>query len=274
MGSGVVLAVIVAIWAVFLLPVFIRKHDPSGKLQEVEKFRETMGQLGSGLNIPQKPTSPKIEVKREIRTGHPDPQISLQVRRRRKVFLSIATTFPLFIVGIIFGLLPIGLILVPIAMFASYITWVRMTIRPRVANPIDENAPHQKYVRRSERNHRFAALAQLRKAAAEKLTEVEAELDTSKTTSWQTDSTITPAEISTPQSVLPSFVDSPAATAIPRVIDRENGSWGGNEMIEAAARQRREELAKLVASDIEEVVVITDSDDEDGTIELPRVIGA
>jgi hypothetical protein len=259
---------------VFLLPVFIRKHNPSGKLQEVEKFRETMDQLGSGLNIPQKAESTKIEVKREIRTGRPDPQISLQVRRRRKVFLSIATTFPLFVVGIIFGLFPIGLVAVPIAMFAGYVTWVRMTIRPRVAEPIDQNASHQKYVRRSERNHRFAALAQLRKAAAQKLTEVEAELDTSKTASWQTDTSIVSAEIATPQTVLPSFVDSPAATAVPRVLDRENGGWGGDEMIEAAARQRRELLAKLVASDVEDVVVVAEPIDEDGTTELPRVIGA
>jgi hypothetical protein len=272
-GSGVVLAAIVAIWAVFLLPVFIRKHDPSGKLQDVDKFREAMGQLGSGLHIPQKPTTPKVEVKREIRTGHPDPQISLQVRKRRKIFLSIITTFPLFIVGIIFGLLPIGIVIIPIGMFAGYVTWVRMTIRPRVADPIDENAPHQKYVKRSERNHRFAALAQLRKAATQKLTEVEAELDTSKTASWQTEVPVVSAEIATPQTVLPSFVDSPAATAVPRVLDRENGNWDGDAMIEAAARQRREELAKLVSSDIEEVVVV-DSSDEDGTTELPRVIGA
>jgi hypothetical protein len=56
-------------------------------------------------------------------------------------------------------------------------------------------------------------------------------------------------------------------------LDRENGNWDGDAMIEAAARQRREELAKLVSSDIEEVVVV-DSSDEDGTTELPRVIGA
>ena len=232
-----------------------------------------MGQLGSGLHIPQKPTTPKVEVKREIRTGHPDPQISLQVRKRRKIFLSIITTFPLFIVGIIFGLLPIGIVIIPIGMFAGYVTWVRMTIRPRVADPIDENAPHQKQVKRSERNHRFAAHAQLRKAATQKLTEVEAELDTSKTASWQTEVPVVSAEIATPQTVLPSFVDSPAATAVPRVLDRENGNWDGDAMIEAAARQRREELAKLVSSDIEEVVVV-DSSDEDGTTELPRVIGA
>ncbi len=273
MGSGVVLAVIVGIWAAFLLPVFLRKHDPSGKLQDVDKFREAMGQLGSGLDIPQQPKHPRIEVKREIRSGHPDPQISLKVRQRRKVFLSIATSLPLFIAGIILGLLPAISAIVPFVMFSGYITWVRMTIKPRVADAIDENAPHQKYVRRSERNHRFAALAQLRKAAAQRLTEVEAELDTSKTTSWQAQAPVVGGEFETPQTVLPSFVDSPTATQVPRVLDRENGNWNADAMIEAAARQRREELAKLVAGDVDEVVIHR-FEDEDGTTELPRVIGA
>jgi hypothetical protein len=272
-GSGVVLAVIVGIWAAFLLPIFLRKHDPSGKLQDVDKFREAMGQLGSDLNIPQQPKDPRIEVKREIRSGHPDPQISLKVRQRRKAFLAIVTSTPLFIVGIIFGILPAFVAVIPVLMFAAYITWVRMTIKPRVAQAIDENAPHQKYVRRSERNHRFAALAQLRKSASKRLTEVEAELDTSKTTSWQAQAPVVGGEFETPRTVLPSFVDSPAATSVPRVIDRENGGWDADAMIQAANRQRREELAKLVSGDVEEVV-IQQIDDEDGTTELPRVIGA
>lgn len=273
MGSGVVLAVIVGIWAVFLLPVFLRKHDPSGKLQDVEKFREAMGQLGSGLEIPQQPKLPRVESKREVRSGHPDPQISLEVRKRRKVFLAIATTFPLFIVGIIFSLLPVAILIIPIAMFAGYVTWVRLTITPRVAEAIDANAPHQKYVRRSERNHRFAALAQLRKSATQRLTEVEPELDTSKTTSWQSQTQVVGGEFETPQTILPIFTESTAATAVPRVIDRENGNWDADAMIQAANRQRREELAKLVAEEVEEIRIIQ-IDDEDGTSEIPKVIGA
>ncbi|MCX6403527.1 MAG: hypothetical protein NT032_06415 [Actinobacteria bacterium] len=273
MGSGVVLAVIVGIWAIFLLPVLLRKHDATGKLQDVDKFREAMGQLGSTLNIPQQPKNPKIEVKREIRAGHPDPQISLQVRKRRKVFLAITTSIPIFIFGIVFGYLSIFFAVVPVAMFVGYLTWVRMTIKPRVAEVIDENAPHQKYVHRRDRNHRFAALAQLRKAAAKRLTEVEAELDTSKTSSWQTARPLLGAEFETPKTVLPSFVDSPAATEVPRVLDRESGGWNADAMIQAAARQRREELAKLVADDVDEVI-FSPVEDEDGTNELPRVIGA
>ncbi len=148
-----------------------------------------------------------------------------------------------------------------------------MTIKPRVAQVIDANAPHQKYVRRSERNHRFALLAQLRKSAAERLTEVEPELDTSKTTSWQSESPVVGGEFETPETILPTFTKAPAATSVPRVIDRENGTWNADAMIEAAARQRREELAKLVASDFEDVVVV-EINDEDGTTELPKVIGA
>ncbi len=273
MGSGVVLALIVGIWAVFLLPTFVRKHDPSGKLQDVEKFREAMGQLGSGLNIPQQPKHPRIEAKREVRSGHADPQTKMQIRKRRKVFLSIVTTFPLFVVGIIFSLLPAIMLVIPVAMFASYVAWVRITINPRVADAIDENAPHQKYVRRSERNHRFAALAQLRKAAAERLTEVQAELDTSKTTAWQTEASVVGGEFETPETIFPTFTQSPAATEVPRVIDREHGNWNADAMISAANRQRREELAKLVAEEAEEIRIVV-IDDEDGTTELPKVIGA
>lgn len=273
MGSGVVLAIIAGIWAVFLLPMFLRKHDPSGKLQDVEKFRDAMGHLGSGLNIPQQPKHPRIESKREIRVGQPDPQIKLQVKKRRKIFLAINLTSLIFIVTTILGIMPIASMAIPFLLFASFIAWVRLTLKPRVVDAIDENAPYQKYVRRSERHHRFAALAQLRKAATLRLTEVEAEIDTAKTTSWQPSPAMSGGEIETPQSVLPSFVGSPAATEVPRVIDRENGNWDADAMLQAAARQRREELAKLVADENIDTVITTSQDDE-GTTELPRVIGA
>lgn len=273
MGSSVVLAIIAGVWAVFLLPTFLRKHDPSGKLQEVEKFRDAMGQLGSGLHIPQQPKQPRVEAKREIRVGKPDPQVRQKVKKRRKIFLAISVTSMIFLVTTILGIMPIASMLIPVVLFASFVTWVRLTIKPRVVEPIDENAPHQKYVRRSERNHRFAALAQLRKAATLRLTEVEAEVDTSKTSSWQPSPVFSGAEIETPQTVLPSFVNAPAATEVPRVIDRENGNWDADAMLQAAARQRREELAKLVSDEnLETTSPVTD--DDDGTTELPRVIGA
>lgn len=271
MGSGIVLAVIVCVWAVFLLPTFLRKHDPTGKLQDVEEFREAMGQL-SNLEIPQQPIKPKVEVKREIRAGHADPKVATQVRKRRKIFLAAVSTFPLVLVGIIFSILPIFAILIPIASFAGYVVWVRLTIKPRVAEAIDENAPSQKYVRRSERNHRFAALAQLRKSAANKLTEQEVEIDTSKTSSWQSAQAVS-AEIETPETVLPTYVDAPAATSVPRVLDRENGAWDGTAMVQAANQQRRQELAKLVAEQVQEVEIKIISDDID-TTEIPKVIGA
>jgi hypothetical protein len=270
-GSGIVLAIIVCVWAVFLLPTFLRKHDPSGKLQDVEEFREAMGQL-SNLEIPQQPTKPKVEVKREIRAGHADPKTATQVRKRRKVFLATISIFPLTLVGIIFGILPVFAILIPFATFAGYVTWVRLTIKPRVADAIDENAPSQKYVRRSERNHRFAALAQLRKAAASKLTEEEVVLDTSKTSSWQSAPAIG-AAFDAPETVLPTYVDAPAATSVPRVLDRENGAWDGDAMVQAAAVQRRELLAKLMAEQQEAVEIKIISDDVD-TTEIPKVIGA
>lgn len=273
MGSGVVLAIIAGVWAVFMLPIFLRKHDPSGKLQDVDKFRDAMGQLGSGLNIPQQPTAPRVEAKREIRVGQADPTLRMQVKKRRKIFLAIASSFLVVITAVTLGFVPIAMIAFPIAMLFGYIAWVRFTIKPRVIDPIDENASHQKYVRRSERNHRFAALAQLRKSATQRLTEVEAEVDTSKTTSWQPNSVISNNEISTPQTVLPSFVGQPAATQVPRVLDRENGSWDADAMLQAAARQRREELAKLVQDEHEEPEIVSNVDD-DGTTELPRVIGA
>jgi hypothetical protein len=56
-------------------------------------------------------------------------------------------------------------------------------------------------------------------------------------------------------------------------LDRESGGWNADAMIQAAARQRREELAKLVADDVDEII-FSPIEDEDGTNELPRVIGA
>jgi len=285
-GSGLLLLLIVGIWGLILLPLWISKNDAGRDLKQVENFRKTMETLrDEKALIPAKAPKPMVYSKRAVKAGGMSPQHQRVLATRRRVFAVVLMTIPTSTVFVLLGLAPAYMTLTPLVAFVMYVTWVQLARRQdgraRTESVVSATTPSQSdrvsqrvQTRRTQRTHLLASFASIRRAATQRLLAAEPELDTAETVSWQ------PAETSTntwsiPETVLPTYVNSPAATATPRNIDLQHGQWDGAAMVQAASQQRKQELADIVAElQIAAPKQIAFDDEIDSTTELEIFKGA
>ena len=241
MGSGLLYASIVGIWAVVLLPMWLKKHDTDARIRTVDSFREAMATLSDGV-LPPPQVEPSVSAKRAVPTGV-DVIRRNSIARRRRVFIASLSTVPTTLLAIRFGSLSIAALVIPVVAFVGYVAWVRQDIQRvalerRVAARNGGHAPAR--VEQRQRWQLARAMATIRRNATARLLAEEPVLDTSTTEAWQ------PAEVETapttftmPEVVVPTYVTAPAATSVPRELDRKYGTWNGETMLEAADRQQR-----------------------------------
>lgn len=246
MSSESLYIIIVGIWALVLLPTWLRKQDANERIRTVQGFKKAMEKLGEGLPLIQPGlVEPSVTAKRAVKTGL-DLSHKQRLSRRRRVFVASVTTVPSTIAAVAFGGLSTAALALPVVALTGYILWARHDVQVEVL----ERRASRTQVRRpsapAQRSHLAAGLAAIRRVALERLLAADPVIRTEETQSWvAADSSRT---FSLPDQVVPTYVSAPAATAVPREIDRVHGSWGAEEMLAAVERQRRqEELARLVA---------------------------
>jgi hypothetical protein len=263
--------------------MWMRKHETDQKISEVEHFTQAMRTLADPV-IPEPRNKPTVIVKREVRAGLADPDKKRRMQLRRRAFSAVAASFPVSFIGVVFAGLSAVFLLTPVAAFSLYVAWVRNDVRrrnelkaPRVAREVREavRAPRVSEVEKIERAPRkrsqlAASFAAIRRNAAQRLLETEPEVDTAETESWQP---AVSTSWSQPETPLPPYVSAPAASVVPREIDRKYGEWNGETMLEAAAAQRQNALAAFV-SDVMASEKLAAAEDTNPTTELPRIATA
>ncbi|MEY4348074.1 MAG: hypothetical protein RIS43_493 [Actinomycetota bacterium] len=285
MGSGLIYAAIVAIWGLLLVPMWMRKHETDQKISEVDNFTQAMKTLADPV-IPEPRNKPTVIVKREVRAGLADPDKKRRMQLRRRAFSAVVASIPVSVVGVFFVDLSHLFLLTPLAAFSLYVAWVRSDVRRRaeLKNPrtarktvretqqIAAPVEAEKVERGPRKVSQLAAsFAAIRRNAAQRLLETEPEVDTAATESWQP---AVSTSWSQPETPLPTYVSAPAATVVPREIDRKyGGEWNGETMLEAAAAQRQNALAAFV-SDVMASEKLAAAEDTNPTTELPRIATA
>ena len=289
MGSGLIYAAIVAIWGLLLVPMWMRKHETEQKISGVESFKAAMDSLSDSL-IPEPRRTPTIHTKRAIRTGLLDPDKKRRMQLRRRAFSAVIASLPASILGVAVAGLPLFTLITPLISFAIYVGWVRSDIRRRaiIQLPQTSQVPNREPQKAAEktvditerpakRSHLWSGLAAIRRNATERLLETQPELETAETESWQpaaSTSASEPAKTWTaPEPVIPTYVTAPAATTVPREIDRVHGEWNAEAMLNAAAVQRQETLADIVAA-VQQEEAAPLAADNNPTTELPRIATA
>ena len=283
MGSGLLYASIVGIWALVLLPMWLKKHDTDSRIKNVDSFRAAMATLSDGI-LPPPITEPSVVSKRAVPVGV-DVIGRNSVARRRRVFLASLTTVPTTFVGIATGSLSLMALLLPVTAFLGYVVWVRedmqrVALERRIAARNGGHAPVR--VPQRQRSQLSRAMATIRRNATARLLQEETVLDTAATESWQ------PAEVEAPPTtfampdiVVPTYVGAPAATAVPRELDKKYGTWDADEMLGAADAQQRR--VRAYQDMIEQVNTMNDeldarrkpvNEDLDRTDVIERVVGA
>jgi hypothetical protein len=286
-GSGVIYAVIVALWAVFLVPMWLRRHDSEAEVRQVDRFTRAMGSLRRGP----RPTSHASDSVTEdaerftgavigpeqvaARTANAGPLTVLSLgprrkerdddasastsevfvsrprsahvrdarvarlrRRRRRVLLGLGAL--LVTTGLLAGFGVVGLFAPVVALLVSggYLVLLRryaladarerraaarVASRPFVST-IDVSAPDVAPASAASTSARDTVVLD-RGSIAEGL---EAGTGQERPARWSPSSP-----------PLPTYVTAPAATTVPRVIDRADaGGLTASRMVELAEASR------------------------------------
>ena len=245
MGSGIVFVIIIGLWAVVLVPMWIRNHDATVESKSVDRFStamRTLSRRGSGpssagsrdLLVPA--TTRRVEVSggrapsAAARRAHAAKQA--RMRRRRSAVLALAGFLLVVLAAAVIGAAPLWLPGVVLLLTAGFV-WnlrakaVREARLERRQRRTERSAPVAAPVRR-----RYAAEAPIWPVAAEGRTAVRVESAFTETiVVADVDSGWAPTPV-----VLPTYVTAPPATSVPRVIDLTHpGSWSAAHMLDAVA---------------------------------------
>jgi hypothetical protein len=261
--SSVIFVVIIGMWAVVLIPMWLRSHDATSETRSVDRFSTAMRSLsrrpaGAGEYVG--PRSRDVLVPRRTSTaqfsgGRAPTTVARraraaqlqQMRRRRSALIGLLGFLAVVLVATAAGAAPAWLPVLTLAGTGAYIYHLRIqTVRERMAarpaaraartergasdetaTPVDARfdpvRPAPRYVRRPARRPALGS-----QALADELDAV-GDLDGTWDDEWS-DQAWTPVA-----AVVPTYVTAPPATSVPRAIDRaQAGAWDARQMLEHA----------------------------------------
>ncbi len=240
-------AAIVGVWALVLVPMWLRRHDEATESKAADRFAKAMGSLRRGDDAP---AAPQREVLMPGRpAGSHDTQVTVTgprgvaspaaaaAARRRTVLLSLLGLLAVTTVVVLLHRLPTWALAVPALLVVGFLVVARRQV-----------ALAAEMRRRRERR---TTLAEAARAAEAKLGLRE---DRTRRGGRAVEPAMTVAEVALPQHVapevvvvadagawhavpttLPTYVTAPRATKVPRVIDLTTpGSWTGSAMVAQA----------------------------------------
>ena len=265
--SGLLYAAIIGMWAVVLVPMWLRRHDEAQESKSADRFARAMGTLRRGdagaaggtshreVLMPRRPSS--VRDTQVVVTG---PRGTLTpaaaaAGRRRRVLAVLGLLLLLWVTLALLHTVPRWTLVVPGLLVGGF-----LVVGRRQASLAADL---------KRRQARRATLAEAARAA-------DARYGTGESRARRGGRVVAPAPVAEPQpaartvaaeasvqrlasgdswhavpTTLPTYVTAPRATRIPRVIDLTTpGSWSGAAMVE----QARETLAIEPVADGEMVV--------------------
>ncbi len=240
--TGLIYVGIIAVWAVVLVPAWLRRHDHLDSERSVDRFTRSLQALAQrdsllGIPLPRPDSAPSpgaavqpdaAEVTRVTRpdlsaaTSAATSRVSGLVQKagsragaagaaaRRRVVLGVLTAGLLVVAGFVAGgvLLPVALI-IPSGLIVAFLAVARHQVRVAQRNRL-ANSPHA------------TVTAPVR-------TPAEVRTETMRVgATWEARPT-----------TLPTYVTAPRAAEFPRVIDTATpGAWTAAAMLERAQQQK------------------------------------
>jgi hypothetical protein len=253
-GAGLIYAVIIGMWALVLVPMWLRRHDEAQESKSADRFARAMGTLrrsgsssSSGSGVPVRevlmPRRPAAAHDTQVVVTGPTAAASpaaAAASRRRRVLAVLGGLLVVWTVLVLAHKVPTWSLVVPTGLVVGFLVVARRQV-----------ALAAEIRRRQLRRETLADAAR------------EAESRYAGGTARRGGRVVDPAPVRTPAPVaapaarsaepvaaegswsavattLPTYVTAPRATRVPRVIDLTTpGSWSGAAMVEKA----RETLA-------------------------------
>ena len=256
---------VIGLWALVLLPMWLRSHDQMDEGRQVDRFRQAMTSLGkSHHELIEQSAHRQVQVKRAVKAGVEVRRPLTPAARRRRVLAVLAAVQA---VGLIAGIAGLGSVVavVPALCIVGFLMLSRTQVRREQLRRQPEAVATATVSReRTQRNSFLRALAAGRNARSdhdvvEQAPAVPTVMSSDSTESWQPVRTIAP-----------SYVSAPAATAVPRAIDADGG-WTGAAMVEAARAIVEQPDVVAVAPVQPTAPVVEPAVDPDATTEIPAI---
>lgn len=272
MGSGLIYAIIVVLWAIVLVPMWLRRHDAETESRSVDRFSSAMKILSrrpGGRSRQQGPRSvvlppmtdssvpldldtpadgaerpafikptrrPLTAPAPQIFVSRPTPRASTQMHFRRRRTILVALALLLVVAAAVFAVGVVGL-WVPLLAFAMAGGYLALMMASSASTRRQAEAQRRQQQRQGRRGgvveaptawHETIVLGRLADAAAPGAAPEVGVGQQVADSGWQ------------PTSIpVPTYVTAPAASVLPREIDRRHaGAWDAQGMLDQAAAVR------------------------------------
>ncbi|HET7900675.1 MAG TPA: hypothetical protein VFL59_05770 [Candidatus Nanopelagicales bacterium] len=253
-GAGLIYAVIIGMWALVLVPMWLRRHDEAQESKSADRFARAMGTLRRGSSDGTRSSLPVREVLMPRRpSGVHDTEVVVKgsapaaspaadaAARRRRVLAVLVGLLVVWTVVVVLHRAPTWSLVVPTALVVGFLVVARRQValaadirrrqqrRATLADAAREAESRYAGGSAARRGGRVVDPAPVRTADPVSVPAARAAEPVAAEGSW-----------SAVPTTLPTYVTAPPATRVPRVIDLTTpGSWSGAAMVEKA----RETLA-------------------------------
>ncbi len=226
--TGLIYVVIIALWAAVLIPMWLRRHDRISEVRSTKKFSTAMQSLGSDRHRAATLSSYEVHpagFEKKARSRAEQVRIANIARaaQRRLMVLSLLAVTVMFTLAL--ALLSVISIIIPMVAAALVLLFVVAS-----AATVSSRASVVAVTRTSSTTSRDAEVIQLTAAAPANGDDWE------NWDPWAEDDAAWEAVPTT----LPTYVNAPRASQVPRRIDRARpGEWTGSAMVDAAHAMQR-----------------------------------
>jgi hypothetical protein len=220
-GAGVVYAVIIAMWAIVLVPMWLQRHDEANEVRSVSRFSVAMRSLsrtGVVETVTQAPVTRPVRRTAAQRAA---------AARRRTVLLGLSLASLLTVAASLFGVVPVWSGAIPATLLLAFLalTW-QVVHRTAAVAPVAARA----------QTDPVASL--VRKYESEPVLEPAVPA-------------LRPGEWVATSIPLPTYVTAPPATRVPRLLDlRTPGRWTSAAMLDQVQAQKQAKVQMKSFADL------------------------
>jgi hypothetical protein len=218
--TGLIYLVIIALWAAVLIPMWLRRHDQVSEVRSTTRFSTAMRSLGT-------PSAEEdLAAQHTTQTSRKAAAQASAAQRRTIVLGSLSALLAVTLLMAIGSMAPKWLPMIMAALVAGFIVATAMTASQRTSMKVTRLTQAEPV-----RNRRPQALPEAPAVAVTATVEDEWE----NWNAWDDEDSWEAVP-----STLPTYVNSPRASVIPRPIDRNRpNEWDGMAMVDAASKMRR-----------------------------------
>lgn len=257
--TGLIYVAIIALWAAVLIPIWLRRHE-SDETRAVDRFDGAMRALGRFRRGP-RTSAAHAEVSVKGASRVPTAQSSAATRRRN-IMIALAVVLVLSVIAWGVGRVPAAIPLIALVLLATFVFIARRQAvaaarASRRSTRRDDSGrvegssartrrgaparPQRRDVEDDDFDYEGSPPPSRRRREERVYEEIEAEYIEQRTEELarpRRDPLRPTGSWEAQPRTLPTYVDAPAATAVPRGIDRATGTWDSAAMLNSVQEQR------------------------------------